>query len=216
MRKPIGFGLAIVSLVIAFGSVACTRDEQTPRPSTTELTGGTIASTSGRSWHDVTRNWPDASRSAVKEMVEKYGPPEELTSSQASWGSHGPWKRSVVSREVVLHDWPTPHEDVLEQVIDYRVPADRFDDLAQFDGSVMAERTKGELSARCGGESANYLALNLSRDIIEGTKTVEGARHVYEASMKASKEGNKPEIMKSLSFAPMPATEAADRDRSIK
>lgn len=213
MRKLIGSGLAVIVAVVAF---ACTRDNQTPRPSTTELTGGTIQSTSARSWQDVTRNWPDASRSAMKEMVEKYGPPEELTTSQATWGPHGAWKRSVVSRDVVQHDWPSPHADVLEQFIDYRVPADRFDDLAQFDGSVMAERTKGELSARCGGEAGNFLAINLARDIAEGTKTADGARHVYEESMKASKEGNKPEIMKSLSFAPMRATEAPDRDRAIK
>lgn len=212
MRKHIGYGLFVS--VAAFSIVACTRDDQTPRPSTTQTTGGTLAST--HAWRDVTQNWPEASRAAVKEMVEKYGPPEEVTASHVQWGPHGPWKRSVVSREVVLHDWPTPHEDVLEQFIDYRVPPDRFDDLAAFDGSVMAERTKGELSARCGGESANYLAVNLAKEVIDGTKTVDAARHVYEQSMAASKAGNKPEIMKNLAFAPMRPADAMDRDRSAK
>lgn len=212
MRKHLSHGAALS--IAALSMIACTRDDQTPRTTTTELTGGTLAS--ARSWRDGTANWPEASRSAVKEMVDKYGPPEEITASRVQWGPHGVWKRSVVTREPVQHDWPTPHEDVLEQFIDYRVPPDRFDDLAAFDGSVMVERTKGELSARCGGESANFLAINLARDILDGTKTVEAARHVYEESMKASKDGNTPEIMKNLSFTPMRPSEAADRDRSIK
>ena len=36
-----------------------------------------------------------------------------------------------------------------------------FDELAAFDGAVIVERTKGEMSARCDREAANVLALNL-------------------------------------------------------
>jgi hypothetical protein len=55
-------------------------------------------------------------------------------------------------------------------VIDYRVPIKFFTLLAQFDGSVVAERTAGELSARCHDEEANNLALNLAHDIVVGQK----------------------------------------------
>lgn len=48
-----------------------------------------------------------------------------------------------------------PHKDMLLQVIAYEVPADKFDDLAAFDGSVIAERTRGEIAARCDKEAAN-------------------------------------------------------------
>ncbi|MGH8284417.1 MAG: hypothetical protein ACRETT_01460 [Steroidobacteraceae bacterium] len=43
-----------------------------------------------------------------------------------------------------------PHKDVLEQVIDYKVPPDKFDDLARYDGSVIAERTKGTFAGANG------------------------------------------------------------------
>ena len=69
--------------------------------------------------------------------------------------------------------------DFLEQFIDYKVPVDMFSKLAEYDGSVIAERTKGELSARCGGTSMNFVAINLAHEIITGRRTVAEARDEY-------------------------------------
>jgi hypothetical protein len=41
---------------------------------------------------------------------------------------------------------------------------------------VIAERTAGEVSARCHDEQANLLALNLTNDVVTGAKTVAEAR----------------------------------------
>jgi hypothetical protein len=60
-------------------------------------------------------------------------------------------------------------------VLDYRVPTDAFTPLAEFDGSVIAERTAGEVSARCHDEGANNLALNLMHDIVSAARSVEDA-----------------------------------------
>lgn len=54
----------------------------------------------------------------------------------------------------------------------YEVPPAKFDDLAQYDGSVIVERTKGTMSARCDKEEANFLAPNLAHDIVRTNKTV--------------------------------------------
>jgi hypothetical protein len=67
-----------------------------------------------------------------------------------------------------LHNFPAPHTDSVESFIDYRVPVQKFTPLAEFDGSVIAERTAGEVSARCHDEQANFLALNLRDDIVTG------------------------------------------------
>jgi hypothetical protein len=68
---------------------------------------------------------------------------------------------------------------VVESFIDYRVPPEKFSDLAEFDGSVIVERTAGEVSARCHDEEANRLALNLMHDIVTGAKSVAEARDYY-------------------------------------
>jgi hypothetical protein len=79
----------------------------------------------------------------------------------------------------VPHHFPNPHSDVVECFIDYRVPPEKFSELAEFDGSVIVERTKGEVSARCDMESANFLAINLMHKIVTGEMNAERAREVY-------------------------------------
>jgi hypothetical protein len=79
----------------------------------------------------------------------------------------------------VSHNFPKPHTDVLEQLVPYHVPFEKFNEIAAFDGSVIPERTKGEISARCDMEEMNFLALNLAHDIVTGKRTVEEARRFY-------------------------------------
>jgi hypothetical protein len=105
-----------------------------------------------------------------------------------------------VYREEAQHNFPMPHRDVLEQFIPYRVPVDKFGDLAAFDGSVLVDRTKGLMSARCAGEGGNFLALNLADEIIQGKMDVATARRTYAEAMKERMEGRTPEIMKRLMF----------------
>jgi hypothetical protein len=137
---------------------------------------GTVANTSVAV---LTRNWPAKSREAATTMTQKYGPPAEQTATMLVWHNTGPWKRTIVYREEIPHSFPKPHTDLLEQFIDYRVPAEVFDELAAYDGSVIVERTKGEVSARCDKEEMNFLALNLTNDIVTGRRTVQQAREEY-------------------------------------
>lgn len=154
-----------------------------------------------QTWSNQIAAWPPPAQKAAREMGQKYGSPDEVTDTQLVWHERGPWKRSILSRDGTPHDWPEPHVDVLEQVIDFRVDPSRVDEIAKFDGSVIVERTKGELSARCGGEAANFLAINLARDIATGKRTAENARTFYEQAMAEASAGEKPEAMKRLMFA---------------
>ncbi len=130
------------------------------------------------------RSWPEASQIAAKMMMEKYGKPNETTSHMLVWYNNGPWKKTTIYNKETKHIFPVDHTDVMEQVIDYKVPADKFDELAQYDGSVTAYRTDGEMSAKCDKEGANFLALNLANDVITGKKTVEEARSFYAKTIK--------------------------------
>lgn len=151
---------------------------------------------------EIYADWPEASQTAAKEMIDNYGQPDEMTEMELIWRDNAPWIRTVVYGYEIDHNWPVPHKDVVEQFINYDVPEDLFDDLAHYDGSVIAERTKGELSARCHAEFANLIALNLAHDLIEGTKTVDEARQAYAEAAKANMEGNPPEIAQKLTFEP--------------
>lgn len=104
---------------------------------------------------------------------------------------HGPFVKTVIMRDAVTHNFPMPHPDYLTQTIRHRVPADRVDDLFEYDGSVYVHRTRGELSAQCDLEAMNFLALNLAHDVAMGSRTVADARAFYARTAMAFKRGDK-------------------------
>jgi hypothetical protein len=163
----------------------------------------------------ATSGWPQGPRDAARELAKKYGAPDEVTPRMLVWHDTGPWKRTVVYRDEVQHDWPEPHTDFVEQFIDYKVPVDKFDDLAAFDGSVIAERTKGELSARCGKEAMNFLAINLAHDVARGAAKVDTARKRYEQAAAAFMAKRPLPITQKLLFQPV-VGQTADPDRPAK
>ena len=156
-------------------------------------------------------DWPAMPKSATHEIMEKYGPPNEAIPSRLIWYNNGPWKRTIVYRDEVPHNFPNPHSDVVESFIDYRVPPEKFSELAKFDGSVIVERTKGEVSARCDMEAANFLALNLMHEIVTGKLTAEEARKSYSEIASAYVLNRQAPYAEAFQFA-LPQGETADTD----
>lgn len=197
------------------GAAGGTKTSSPKQPSEVHRQAGTMHSTltDAASVDTELSDWPEASRKAAKKMIEKYGAPAEQTASLLLWNETGPWKRSIVYKEEVPHDFPMPHTDVLEQFVDMKVPTDKVDELAKYDGSVIVERTKGEISARCDKEEANLLAINLAKEIIDGKKTVDTARTSYHDAIMKMMAGTPPPIMQKLQFTV--AKNTADRDKSL-
>lgn len=143
-----------------------------------------------KAWIDKNMaGWPEKTKEVAAVTISSYGPPQTVGPELLVWGKSGPWKRIQLFREEVPHKFPMPHKDVLQQFVNFEVPADKFDDLANYDGSIVAERTAGELSARCDKEEANFLAINLAADVAEGRKDVSEARDYYANAIKGMLAG---------------------------
>ena len=158
-------------------------------------------------------HWPLASRQAVTIMHAKYGVPTEISDEQVVWRRAGRWKAIIVHRDGVKHHFPIPHQDVLEQVISYDVPADKFDDLAAFSGSLVARRTDGTLAATCDREPSNILLLNLAHDIVRDRKTVSEARTILAKVALDAKDGKPSPLSRKLVFGPRGATGDPDQPK---
>jgi hypothetical protein len=171
------------------------------------------AGMNAQSGSELIQDWPEESREAAQLVVDAYGDPQEATPSQLVWHEPGPWKRIVATRAFFEHRFPAPHDDSVESVIDYRVPVDKFTALAVFDGSVVAERTAGELSARCHDEQANFLALNLAHDIVTGAKSVQVARDYYAKEFADYRRKKPTPYMEQLRFSP--GTGTGDPDERL-
>jgi hypothetical protein len=164
---------------------------------------------------DFIHDWPKEPRESAESLIEYYGEPDEATPSFLIWFERArPWKRTVVSRQSVRHDFPSTHMDHVEQTIDFRVPVGQVDALAAYDRSVIVDGTRGELSARCGGTSKNFLAINLAVDIIEGRRSVEEARRVYAEVAKRFDEGDKDRLTQEFTFD-LPDGDTADPDQPV-
>ena len=148
------------------------------------------------------QHWPDESREAAQLVIDKYGDPDEATETELIWLEPGPWKRIVASKTFYQHNFPAPHVDAVESVIDYHVPVEKIGPVVAFDGSVIVERTAGEVSARCHDEEANLLALNLMHDIVTGSKGVEEARAYYAKEFVDYRRGKPTPYMEGLKFKP--------------
>lgn len=157
------------------------------------------------------QGWPEESREAAQLVIGKYGEPDEVTDTELIWHHRGPWKRLVASKIFHQHDFPAPHIDAVESIIDYRVPVEKVTPLAEFDGSVIVERTAGEVSARCHDEEANFLALNLMHDIVTGAKSIEEARAYYAKEFADYRRKKPTPYMEGLRFTPADG-ETADPD----
>ncbi len=65
------------------------------------------------------KEWPAAPAKIARKMLEQYGPPNEATPVRLIWYANGPWKRTEVTRDEIVHNFPTSHTDFLTQWIDY-------------------------------------------------------------------------------------------------
>ena len=162
----------------------------------------------------LTADWPKMAKSAANETIKKYGQPNEAIPSRLIWYNNGPWKRTVVYRHEIPHNFPQPHTDVVENFIDYHVPPEKFSELAKFDGSLIVERTAGEVSARCDMEAANFLALNMMHEIVTGKRTAEEARKTLSETISAYAMNRPAPYAEGFQFE-LPQGATTDKDETI-
>lgn len=192
MKKFTGFILVFALAVLTFGGLVSSQDMN---KMDNKMTSGMMVD---KAMVDrIIANWKPTPQEVARTVIAKYGMPQEATEMRLVWHNNGHWKRTELVNEEIPHSFPKQHPDMLKQTISYQVPIDKFDDLAEYDGSVIVERTKGEISARCDKEEANFLALNLADDIVKGKKSVKEARKFYAASVLEMKN---PEYMKGFLF----------------
>ncbi|MGH8240398.1 MAG: hypothetical protein ACREXP_25735, partial [Steroidobacteraceae bacterium] len=154
--------------------------------------------------------WPERTQRLAAPLVTHYGPPTDVSERQVTWYGNGPWKRTTLYKAEVPHNFAHVHQDVLEQTIDYRVPIDKLAPLAQFNGSLVVNRTRGELSSISDGEDMNFLALNVADDLVKGDRDVEQAMTYFAQLTRARMIKEAEPDLQRLHFTPAKPAQAAD------
>lgn len=162
----------------------------------------------------IVEGWPAAPQKGARQMLQQYGAPNEATPTKMFWYNRGPWKRILITSDVLTHNFPAPHSDYLTQWIDYAVPVDLVDAITRYDGSCLIDRTAGEVAARCDSEAANTITLNLMHEIVIGKRAVEEAREVYAENMMGYTMGRPAPYAERLLF-PLSQGGTEDPDESM-
>lgn len=183
MKRKIHKGQVVATLLVSTtaASVAWTQI-QSNKVTTPPMTMSSRADEKMVS--NIIDKWMDEPKKAAETMIKKYGQPNEASATHLTWWGNGPWKWTKVENVEIPHKFPAPHHDLLQQAIDWKIEPKWFTAIAEYDGSVIVERTRGEVSARCDKEEANFLALNLTHDIVSGKRSAENARAFYAETIK--------------------------------
>jgi hypothetical protein len=206
--------VTVLTAVMMMATGCSSKKEQKEQP-VPELSSVLENNITKKSIDQYISEWSEPSKEAADFMINKYGLPHSVTENTLVWNNVGAFKRSVVYKEAIPHHFPKEHTDVLEQTINYQAPqADKVSKVWQFDGSVVLDRTEGEMSARCDREEANVLALNLAHEIITGKRDVQDARLEYGRQILALTDGDPSYYTKTLVFSPA-EEKAGDPDHSI-
>ncbi len=131
MIKSIVFVLTFTLAVVAIGGLAPGQRTQAMQTKATDQTA----------IEQFISGWKSKPQELARQMIAKYGQPNEATAMRLVWHNNGPWKRTELVNEEIPHNFSKPHTDMLYQTINYRVPPDKAGDLAKYDGSVIVERT---------------------------------------------------------------------------
>jgi hypothetical protein len=150
--------------------------------------------------YDILSHWSGKPLETALKMIETYVYPNEATLTALTWKKNGQWKRSTIYKEPVLHQFPLPHAAYIENTIDYKVPEDKMNDLAKFNGSLVIDHMKGEVSARSRHESLNRLTLNVMHDIVIGKRSLEDAIEFFIYQYRAFDEGFTSDYLTHLLF----------------
>ena len=138
--------------------------------------------------------WFEAPRLMTELMMERYGPPDDLTPGVATWYERGRWKRITVRGEA--------HEGYLEQTVGYRPRPEAISSLRAFDHGVRLDPAREELTAASNLESLNYLALNMANEVALGKRTARNAQEFFVKTAKLASSGKSSAYLEKLQFEP--------------
>jgi hypothetical protein len=210
MKKKL---ILLMSMTLIISMTACSHKKEMKK-SKMDASASYTKPLTKKTLDKMTATWSESSKSAIESMSAKYGLPNAVTDDMVVWTSAAPFKRIVISKEEVDHQFPTQHSDILTQTINYQVPINKVVELAKFNGSLIVDRTKGEISARNENEEMNILSLNLADKIVRGEMKAEQARREYSKNAEAFASGQTSNLITSLNFRVQGVT--ADPDKAMQ
>jgi hypothetical protein len=118
-----------------------------------------------------------------------------MSSLRLQWNGVWPWKN------IVVQNLPQPP---LQQIVTYRIPADKIGALRKFIHGPLVYPDENELVARDDSEDINRLSLNLADDIAAGRRSPEDAEQFFLRTVRLRAAGKSSPYTERLLFEEPP------------
>lgn len=147
----------------------------------------------------VTDHWSPPSAAAAKQLIARYGAPDDATPKRLTWNKKGPFLRTAVWNRPEVYRTPRDF-DLIEQTVSYKVDRAQAAELISFSPALVIDTAKGELSSRGSREEINFLNLNLADEVARGRKTAQEARTAYVRTLETTAAGKSSPYVTGLRF----------------
>jgi hypothetical protein len=148
-------------------------------------------------------HWSNYSRVTADFLIERYGPPDRVSASRLVWDGAGPWRTVAVWDEPGYLDRAGGPSN-MEQTVGMRVADDKRLALGVFGDVLKVSKDGDELTARCGSEPLDFLAINLAHEVIAGSMSPENAALAFVRTAELSQSGKSSPLMQGFVFPPEP------------
>jgi hypothetical protein len=166
-----------------------------------------ISETDAQAWSQKDlAGWSKTTQKLAAQLIVKYGKPGDVTSRQLVWYDNGPWRRTVLAKEGAQHNFPVPHKNVLEQTVNYKVPARKLGEVMEYAGGAIVDRVRGEVTARSDSEVGNIIILNLVNDIVTDNRNLLQANVYHAQLIRGIQTGDIDPYTNALRFQPQANT----------
>lgn len=107
-------------------------------------------------------------REYYKKLVNAFGSPTGTGQSFASWENIRGYECIYIMDENIKHTYPKLHYDYVysSKKMDKKISDEKKCQLVKVSGSIIIDGLKNEVTARCGGLTANDVTLNFVDDVI--------------------------------------------------
>lgn len=133
----------------------------------------------------------DGARRYAHQLYHRFGSPHIFGPGLVMWSNEAqpgffsePYTRVQVVDESIKHDFPAEHHDFVYTTAQLDLTGCQACKLVKVSGSIIIDLLKGEVTARCGGLTANDVTLNFVEDVKNGRVEASKSEYAYRIKNK--------------------------------
>jgi hypothetical protein len=151
---------------------------------------------------EIMKEWSVTPRITAQQIRSKYGEPSEGSMQMLAWENKEPWKRIEVRNEEVEHKFPKKHTECATFTLEHSFSPDKLKDLSELNGSILVDKTKGQIHVRAKDEQTAITEINIANNVAQGMLSLEEAKQLAAQEIQKVEQALPSQYSQKLMFSP--------------